>query len=73
MIGLLKAADSSLIPKLETFILGGNAIAEVVETQFINNGNQKPIGFPFNDLTLAPVITGSCNNLDRLRAIAREN
>ena len=64
-IKLLKAPNSSLMPKLEKFILISNAIREIPENQFDNNGQQKITGFYNNDLTSAPVITSHIN-LDKL-------
>ena len=65
-IKLLKAPNTSLMPKLETFTIPSNTVKGVPANQFDNNGHLKIIEFFKNGLTSAPVITGGCKNLERL-------
>ena len=65
-IQLLKAFNTSLTPKLESFFLQSNPITEIAGTQFDNNPNLKSIGFYNNDFAVAPVITSFCKSLGNI-------
>ena len=65
-IQLLKFFDTSLMSKLEAFIVQSNPITEIAGTQFDNNPNLKSIGFYNNDFAVAPVITSFCKSLGNI-------
>ena len=63
---LIKAPNTSQMPKLEKLLLPQNAIKEIQGTPFLNNGQLTVIVFFDNDLTAAPNITHGCNNIEKL-------
>ena len=65
-VNLLKAPNSSPMPKLEIFSLTRNSSREIPGNQFKNNGNLKEIDVYDNSLTTAPNISDNSKKFDTL-------